>query len=140
MMKDKKVQIARAYNILSRSSFSKMKEGEKFGMIRIIQKLRPIAKPYLELEEETRDKLKPQRYEEILHCMATGKPISLEDQINFKKFNSDMEIAMKEDADVEVNVDFTPISGESFTRYMESNPNFIGADFEVLADIILKDD
>lgn len=141
-----------AYNILSGSKYTNLSDVDKIKVWKIAREMKPIAKKFEEDAKDASEKLKPegnydemfpkaQEYERIKRENSKEElPITVNEYNEFikvfKNYQDLVHKAIDEFANKEVELDFTPLSEETFGKLMSSNDWTVDQAM-VLGDIIM---
>lgn len=115
-----------AYKILNNAKLGKMKDGDKFHLVKIMRELKPVNNGYDECIRDTAERLKPEGIEEIQNKIQTQAKMDSEELKIWNKFNSDVNRCMEEELQREVEFGFKPLSEEGFEGLIGSNDFTIG--------------
>lgn len=124
-----------AYRILNNAKLGKMKDGDKFNVIKIMRELKPVATSYDDCIKDTADKLKPEGIEKIQGKMQGKEKLDAEEQKVWDKYNSDVAKCVQDELTKEVEFSFMPLSEEGFKGLLESNDLPVG-EIMALYDVI----
>lgn len=120
-----------AYRVLLTAKNSKMKDGDKYNMLRIRRELKKHAVEYEDYLKDVRESLKPEGFEKI-----EGKEtLTPEEREIAKNYDRKVDECVSEMLKKEIELDFTPLSEEGFTGLMNSN-DFTFGELGVLDDLI----
>lgn len=130
-----------AYIILKNASVSKMKSEEKFAIIKAMRELKKIAVPYQDMITDTREKLKPENAAELEAMEQRGLDnLSAEERESYDRctaaYNAEVDKALNEEAQKEVEIDIEPISDEALGRFADSNDNLRIGSLMTIAEVI----
>ena len=130
-------EILNVYQHLGQAKYGKLSDEDKIKVWKIARKLKPIAQKFEEDSRDCAEKMKPtddfterlqkaQEYERLkqqneptIDVMTTAEYDAF--IAEFRSYQKLVDKAIKEMADVEVDVCFEPISEESFGQLMASN-------------------
>lgn len=137
-----------AYRILNNAKISKMKDGDKFNIVKIMKELKPIATGYDDFLKDATKKLEPEGVEEIQKKINPAFSLPPEQQRNeivkllsadelamWDKFNSDVAKCVDEELSKEIKFKFKPLSEEGFKGLIGSN-DFAMSQIMALYDVI----
>ena len=129
-----------AYRVLSTAKYSKLDDADKIKSWKIARAMKPVATQFEDDSKDAAEKLKPsdydfdamlqkaQEYEQMQRdpkadmTKAPMGPAEYADFIKkFQDYNKLVGDAVKEFADKKVEVDFEPLTEESFGKLMASN-------------------
>lgn len=133
--------IAVAYIILKNASVAKMKSEEKCAVIKAMRVLKKIAEPYQDMITDTQEKLKPENAAEFEAMEQRGlDSLSPEDRERYDRcmaaYKKEVDAALKDEAQKEVEIDIEPISDEAFGRFADSNENLRIGSILIIAEVI----
>lgn len=132
-------KVLNAYRIISGAKYTKMDDADKIKVWKIARALKPVADKFEDDSKDAADKMKPsedfadnlqkaQEFERITKDKdfdASKLPMGVAEYNEFiKKFQDYNRLvgeAVKEFADKEVEIEFEPLSEESFGKLMASN-------------------
>lgn len=130
-----------AYIILKNASVAKMKSEEKFAVIKAMRELKKIAVPYQDMITDTREKLKPENAAELEAMEQRGLDnLSAEEREHYDRctaaYNAEVDKALNDEAQKEVEIDIEPISDEALGRFADSNENMRIGSLMTIAEVI----
>lgn len=114
---------------------SKMKDGDKFNIVRIMKELKPVAADYDDYIKDAAERLKPEGVEAVQAKIQQKAPLSPDEQTVWAKYNSDVEKCLQEELAKEIEFSFAPLSEEGFKGLLDSN-DFTMAEIMALYDVI----
>lgn len=132
-------KVLNAYRIISGAKYTKMDDADKIKVWKIARALKPVATKFDEDSKDAAEKMKPsedfadnlqkaQEFERITKEKdfdASKLPMGAAEYNEFIKklqdYNRLVGEAVKEFADKEVEIEFEPLSEESFGKLMASN-------------------
>lgn len=124
--KYKVAAISNAYKSLCSAKVTRMKEGEKFAVVRIMKALKPIATEYQGFIDDVSKKFMPENFEHIASKMPNLNSLTKEEREIFNRYEASVNKCVVEEGQREVSVEFTPISEESLQRLVEGSDLFLG--------------
>lgn len=152
MKKLKTSDVLTAYNILSGSKYTNLSDADKIKVWKIAREMKPIATKFEEDAKDASEKFRPegnydemfpkaQEYERIKREKSKeALPITdkeYDDFIEvFKKYQNLVNEAINEFANKELELNFAPLSEETFEKLMTSNDWTIDQSM-VLGDILM---
>lgn len=128
-----------AYRIISGAKYAKLDDADKIKVWKIARALKPVATKFEDDSKDAAEKMKPsddfaerlqkaQEYERIVKekdSDASKLPMGAAEYGQFieelQKYNKLVGDAVREFADKEVEIEFEPLSEESFGKLMASN-------------------
>lgn len=131
--------ILAAWNALSASKYGKLDDADKIKVWKISRVLQPVAKKFDEDTKDAGEKLKPtedftdrwqkaQEYERVTRdpkadasTLEMGPSEYNEFIKEMNKYNKLVSDAVKEFAEKEVEIEFDPLTEDSFVKLMNSN-------------------
>lgn len=130
-----------AYIILKNASVAKMKSEEKFAVIKAMRVLKPVATVYQDMIADTREKLKPENAAELETMEQRGlDSLSAEERERYDRctsaYKAEVDKALNEEAQKEVEIDIEPISDEALGRFADSNENMLIGNLMTIAEVI----
>ena len=138
-IKVKTEKVLVAFNVLNTAKYTKMDDADKIKVWKIARALKPVATKFDEDSKDAAEKLRPsedfadnlqkaQEFERITkekNFDASKLPMGAAEYSEFIKklqdYNRLVGEAVKEFADKEVEIEFEPLSEESFGKLMASN-------------------
>lgn len=126
-------KVLKVYQILNTTKYGKLDDADKVKVWKIARKLKPVATKFDEDSKDAAEKLKPyegfeddlQKAQEYERLKGVNAKMTIEEYQEFiAKFKAYQELvgkAVKEYADVEVEVEFDTISEDAFSKLMASN-------------------
>lgn len=146
MMKTTTEKAVIAYRILNNAKLGKMKDGDKFNVVKIMKELKPVATSYDDFVKDATEKLKPEGIEGIQEKLAPifslppefqrkeiKRLLSLDEIEVWDKYNTDVAKCVQDEVAKEHEFTFVPLSEEGFQGLLASN------DFS-LAEILALDE
>ena len=127
-MKAKASIIALAYDILNREEvkFTKLDTKEKIIIIKIMDKLKPVATYLNKFRLDALKKLKSEDFDEIAMKVQSRCSLTPAEMFSFKKVENALEECMQEESEKEHEIDFKPVSEAIFGKLLDSNDFTIG--------------
>lgn len=119
-----------AYRILNNAKLGKMKDGDKFNLIKVMKELKPIATGYDDFIKDASEKLKPEGFDEIQGKLNGNEALTADEQKLVDKFNQDVAKCVGDELKKEHELKFQPLSEEGFKGLLSSNDLSMG---EVMA-------
>lgn len=110
-----------AYRILNNTKVGKMKDGDKYNIVKIMKELKPAANSYDDFIKDAADKLKPEGIEEIQSKVQASEKLTAKEQESWNKYNQDVAQCVSDELKKEVEFSFTPLSEEGFKGLLSSN-------------------
>lgn len=136
-IKIKTEAVLEAFNILNTATYKQMDDADKIKLWKIARAMKPIAKQFEDDSKDAAEKMKPDGIDEKLEKakeyetkMKDGKtdslPMTAGEYHSFivdvwQPFNKLVTKAVKEFADKEVEIEFEPLTEESFGKLIASN-------------------
>lgn len=132
-------KVLNAYRVISSAKYSKLDDADKIKVWKIARALKPVADKFDEAQKDAAEKLKPcedfadriqkaQEYERVIKEKdfdASKLPMGAAEYLKFLKelgdYNKLVSDAIKELAEKKVEVEFEPLSEDSFGKLMNSN-------------------
>ena len=151
--KTKAENVAQVYDILNAAKYSKLNDDERIALWKITRAMKPIA---LKLKDDIQDAaqhMKPsddfdrrltmaRQYEQAQRDGKEFDKLSKEDYDAFiqewREYSKLVDTVVKEFADEEVEIDITPITEETLSRLMASNPDWNMGKTITVSDMIVE--
>jgi hypothetical protein len=151
--KTKAENVAQVFNILNAAKYSKLNDDERIALWKITRAMKPVA---LKLKDDIQDAaqhMKPsddfdrrltiaRQYEQAQRDGKEFDKLSKEDYDAFiqewREYSKLVDTAVKEFADEEVEIDIEPISEETLSRLMASNPDWNMGKTITVSDMIVE--
>lgn len=124
-----------AFRILNNAKIGKMKDGDKFNVVKIMKELKPVATNYDDFIKLAAEKCKPEGIEEIQGKVQGGEKLEADEQKAWEKYNSDVAKCVQDELSKEVEFSFVPMSEEGFKGLLASNDFAIG-EIMALYDVV----
>ena len=102
-------KIASVHNILSGAKFSELSTKEKISVIKINNKLKPVATSINDFRKDALDKLKPEGFEEIALKVQSHTALTPAELFSYNKVEKELEECMKEAVEKEHEIEFKPL-------------------------------
>jgi hypothetical protein len=152
-MKTNVEKVAQVYDILNAAKYSKLNDDERIELWKITRAMKPVA---LKLKEDIQDAaqhMKPsddfdqrlaiaRQYEQAQRDGKEFDKLNKEDYDAFihewREYSKLVDTAVKEFADEEVEIDIEPISEETLSRLMASNPDWNMGKTITVSDMIVE--
>lgn len=130
------------------TKLTKMEGADKNLVIKAMKELVPIANAYDEFLNITRDKLKPENFDEMQakaqQWQAEGEKTTLTNEerieINtfFAEYQKSINECIKEEIHKKKELTYTPLSEDAFAMLMASNPEWSLAQIMSVEDMLLS--
>ena len=126
-------KVLKVYQILNTTKYGKLDDLDKVKVWKIARKLKPVATKFDEDSKDAAEKLKPydgfeddlQKAQEYERLKGVNAKMDIDEYQKFiaafKAYQELVGKAVKEYADVEVEVEFDTISEDAFSKLMASN-------------------
>ena len=152
-MKTNVEKVAQVYDILNASKYSKLNDDERIALWKITRAMKPVA---LKLKDDIQDAaqhMKPsddfdqrlalaRQYEQAQRDGKEFDKLSKGDYDAFihewRDYSKLVDTAVKEFADEEVEIDIEPITEETLSRLMASNPDWNIGKTITVSDMIVE--
>lgn len=145
----KTIDVVKAYNVLSKAKYQKLRNEDMIKVWRIQQKLKHYALEFDEAKKDAEDKLLPEDfmkeyqkalvYESKMKKGELGLPMTAQEHsafiVKLQKCNTLIKKALEELENKEVSIDFDTISEIAFAELMSSN-EWTFEDADVISFII----
>ena len=120
------------FRLLNAAKYTKMEDGDKIKAWKVLRALKPIAEKFDDDIKTSREKLKPEGYDELL---KRAQQIEADERKVFGEINSQQreqefikalcekyeEYAKFQNVQEDVELDFEPLSENAFEKLMASN-------------------
>lgn len=113
----------------------KMKDGDKFNIVKIMRELKPVATSYDDLMKDASEKLKPDGIEEIQRKVQSNEAMTADEQKSWEEYNQKVAKCLEDELKKEVEFSFQPLSEEGMKGLMASNDLNV-AEIMALYDVI----
>lgn len=143
-MKKKTETILAIYNVLKDAKLTKMEDSDKYAIIKILRRLRPITEDFEAFKKDASERLKPENWLDIVakvqQWRREGENTTLtEDErrsINLAIVNYEREVqeCISEELNWEVDIDIPVLTEEAFEKLMASN------DWEAKTALLIADE
>lgn len=124
-----------AYRILQNAKLGKMKDDDKFAVVKIMKELKPIAIGYDDFIKDAAEKLKPEGVEKIQAKLQGNENLDVEEQKIWAKYNQDVTKCVTGELNKEIEFTFAPLSEAGFKGLLESN-DFTMSEILALDEVI----
>lgn len=129
-------KIMSVYNLISDAKLTKMEDGDKFKMIRMIRAFKPVVTNFEDFKKVASEKLKGENHDYMLEkaqqWQAEGEKTTLSEseriEINryFNDYNNKIIECLKEEAQKENELDYEPLGAGAFGKFVASNDWTLG--------------
>jgi len=151
--KTKAENVAQVYDILNAAKYSKLNDDERIALWKITRVMKPVA---LKLKDDIQDAAQhmkssddfdqrlalARQYEQAQRDGKEFDKLSKEDYNAFiqewREYSKLVDTAVKEFANEEVEIDIEPISEETLSRLMASNPDWNMGMTITVSDMIVE--
>lgn len=122
-MKMKVKEISGLFNILSKANLSKMDDADKYIVIKMLRKLRPVAEKYETDKKDAYERLRPDNWEEVSEASnkwreENGSRALTEGEVSYiLRVNE----CLADEKEREENIDLPKLSEEAFQKLMAGN-------------------
>ena len=123
-------KIVALYNVLSNAKLTKLEDSDKYKVIKILRKLKPVAESFEVYKEDALKRLQPENWEEILpkySQLRSGNAGELTEEeikeVSIAVFNYDRKVneCIAEELALEVDIDMPMLSEAAFEKLLASN-------------------
>lgn len=124
-------KVADVYKVLSSAKLSKLKDEEKFKIIKQLRKLKPVHDKYNADVEDARERLKGDEHESVeedtrlLTSLGEKSGVAIERiaEVNlyWRDYNRRVDLCVKEEGDREIDLDIEPMTAEIQGKLLASN-------------------
>ena len=151
--KTKAESVAQVYNILNAAKYSKLNDDERIALWKITRAMKPVAMKLKDDIQDAAQHMKPsddfdrrltiaRQYEQAQRDGKEFDKLSKEDYDAFiqewRDYSKLVDTAVKEFADEEVEIDIEPITEETLSRLMASNPDWNMGKTITVSDMIVE--
>lgn len=137
-MKKTTEKIVIAYRILNNAKLGKMKDEDKFKVVRIMKAIKPVATSYDDYIKDAAERLSPEGIEAIQMKVQKNEPLSVEENKVWTKYNEDVAKCVQDELAKEIELGCEPLGEEAMTGLISSN-DFALAEIIALDDVIGED-
>lgn len=144
--------VAQVYDILNAAKYSKLNDEERIKLWKITRSMKPVAVKLHDDIQDASKHLKPDGFDDRLsiarqyeQAQQDGKEFDKLTKENYDAFLQEMrnysklvDSAVKEFANEEVEIDIEPISEETLSRLMSSNPDWNMGKAITVSDMIVE--
>lgn len=123
------------YRILNQAKLGKMKDGDKFSIIKNVRELKPIALAHDDALRDASIKLRPEGFDPIEAKIANGEKLTLEEQSEVMKYDSAIGKCMREFVEREHDLTLAPVCEDSLRELVSAN-DFSVSEFMQLFDVL----
>lgn len=119
-------KIVKAYAKLGDVKVTTLEDKEVMKVIRMRKAMRPVSEDFNAFLEDVKAKFKPEGFEETVRKAQEGwdKMTDAEKKAANELvtgYNRKVEVAVKEESEKEVEIEFEPLSEDSLTKLMKEN-------------------
>lgn len=123
IMKMKVKEISGLFNILSKANLSKMDDADKYIVIKMLRKLRPIAEKFETDKKDAYERLRPDNWKEISEAANKWREENdsralSEDEVSYMLRVNE---CLADEKEREENIDLPKLSEEAFQKLMAGN-------------------
>lgn len=129
-------KIMSVYNLISDAKLTKMEDGDKFKMIRMIRAFKPVVTNFEDFKKVASEKLKGENHDYMLEkaqqWQAEGEKTTLSEseriEINryFNDYNNKVLECLKDETMKENEFDYETLSIQAFGKFVASNDWTLG--------------
>lgn len=128
--------------IMAQAALAKCETQEKFKIVRTCSRVKAEVEKYDKLEQEARERLRPENWDELVKLEENRENLSPEDkaiyQEGVKKYTSDVAECMETELEKEVEIEVETLTEEGLGRLMDSNDKWTVAGCEVIMNFFLE--
>lgn len=124
-----------AYRILNNAKLGKMKDEDKFLVVRAMKQLRPVATDYDDFIKDAAERLKPEGIEAIQEKVQSNATLSEEERKVWEKYNQDVTKCVQDELAKEKEFTFEALGDEGLKGLLASN-DFAVAEIMALDEVI----
>lgn len=126
-----------AYRSLLSAKVTKMKDSDKFAIVKIMRVLKPIATEFQGFIDDAARKLMPEGFEAISVKLPDFGSLTKEERKTFDRYNTDVNRCVAEEGVKEVTLEYSPISDEGFQKLIEGSDISLGEMMNIY-DLIVR--
>lgn len=131
--------IVNACNILASAKLGKMTAPDKAKVVKAFRALKDAAKPFNDLLESAREKLKPEGWDELRERadkLTAAEQAEMEAM--FHKYTRAVDLTVREEQEREHDVEFERLSAEAFEALSGAN-DWTVAQVELLESVLVEE-
>lgn len=145
-MKFKTDEIVSVYKTLNNAKVTKMSLEDKMTVVKLLCALKPISDGFDNYISTINEKFKDDKFKEMEEKVneiekGNKKNITEEEELSvkqyFSKYNKDITVAINEELNKEIEVEFNTINEDAFGKLVDSN-DFTCAQIVILLSIIVN--
>ena len=99
----------------------KMKDGDKFNMMKVMKELKPVATDYFDFMKDSSERLRPEGFEEIQTKLQSEEELTPDEKKVWEEYNKKVQQCVEDELKKEVEFTFQPLSEEGFKGLLSSN-------------------
>lgn len=126
-----------AYRILNNAKLGKMKDEDKFLIVRAMKQLKPIATAYEDFMKDASDRLKLDGIEAIQEKVQRSEQLTTDEQSVWIKYNTNVAKCVSEELAKDVELSFEQLDEEAMKGLLASN-DFNVSEIMYLDEVIGK--
>lgn len=123
------------YKALLVAKLGKMKNEDKFTLIKNMKVLKPIATDYDDFFQNAMDKLKPEGFENIASKLNKGENISKEEHQILSKYDREVMLCVQEELKKTIDVTLNKIEEDSLQELVAVN-NFTMSEIMNISELM----
>lgn len=125
-MKAKAERITLAYEILQSAKLGKLDNKEKIEVLKVANKLKPVATALIDFRKDAIERLKPDGFDEISNKVAMGGRLTPAESLIFNQVDKSVGECVKEVGEKEHEIKFTALKDSLLGKVFESNDYTVG--------------
>lgn len=129
-------KITLAYSILASTKFDKLERSDKINLIKILHKLKQVAKGLEDLRDESYKKLTPEGFEEIAMKVQSKVALTPAEMLTYRKVDKELADTLKEEQQKEHEIEFEPLKDSVLEKLIDSNPDLTVGQAEIIYDFL----
>lgn len=137
-------KIVSAVNVLAgkETRLGKMKDADRFAVVRTLRTAKPVAEAYNKYVEDARERLKPEGFDKMQEKVQKFDTLPDEEKLEVNKFFADYDDAVNrcvaDELSVEREVEVFPLSNDGFSKFMASNESMSAGAFAAVLELMDK--
>lgn len=124
------------------TKLGKMKDADRFAVVRTLRSAKPIAEAYNKYLEDARERLKPEDFGKMQEKVQKYDALPDEEKFALDKAFSDYTDAVNrcvaDELAVEREVEVVPLSNDGFSKFMSSNESMSAGAFAAVLELMEK--
>lgn len=150
-MKEKKFKILDSYSLLDKAKYSKMESLDRKTIVMAMYPIKKVVDDFNAYKDDVVKRLTPENYRDIVEILNEVNAMSEKSRMSVllkpryasaikanMEFNNSINQCLIEELNKEVEIEFEPLSEESFDRLCESNQDWTLGQSMNLHDILCR--